>query len=164
MASKEGMIRYPVDIENVTLEVNLDLDNDEVAIGGVTAAGVRILYKAIDDGTGKGLFPVTIVGPAPAPSPGTVIGPTPADTVIGIGATVALPAIPAGTRRMTIQNTGPAMTMIRVREVGGVAGAGIILVRFASITLGGNDGALAAMEAEEVAGVATTATVLFERT
>lgn len=96
-------------------------------------------------------------------SPGSTIGPTPADVVIGIGATVALPAIPANTRRMTIQNTGPSGSLIRVREVGAGAGRGLIVPRFGMLVYGGADGAIAALEAEEVAGIATSATISFER-
>ena len=102
-------------------------------------------------------------------SPGSTIT-TPADTAIGIGATVALPAIPAGTRRMTVQNTGPAGSFIRVREVAAGAGRGSILGRFSSVSYGGSDGALAALEAEDVSaavtgvGVATSAMTQFERT
>lgn len=100
-------------------------------------------------------------------APGTVIS-TPADTAIGIGATVALPAIPAGSKRMTVQNTGPAGSFIRVREVGGAAGSGVLLGRFSSVTYGGADGALAALEAQDVSlavngiAVATSAMTQFE--
>lgn len=95
--------------------------------------------------------------------PGTVIGPTPADTVVGIGATVPLPAIPVNTRRMTIQNTGPALSFIRLRELGGLAGAGELLGRFSSRMFGGADGAIAPLEVEDVSGVATTVNIMFER-
>lgn len=100
-------------------------------------------------------------------SPGATIA-TSADTAVGIGATVPLPAIPAGTRRMTIQNTGPSGTFIRVREVGGGAGSGIILGRFSTITYGGEDGALDPIEAQDVSlavggvAVATTVAIQFE--
>lgn len=155
MPPKEGMMRTPVDIETATIEVNLDLADDEVAVGGITAAGTRLLAKVRDDGTGKGRFEVVS-------APGATIGPTPADVVVGVGATAILTAPPAGTSRMTVQNTGPAGTLIRVRESGGLAGAGIILARFASISFGGDGGAVAPVEVEEVAGIATSATIMFE--
>jgi len=98
------------------------------------------------------------IGPS---TPGASIT-TPADTVVGIGATVPLPAPPAGTTRMTVQNTGPSGSVIRVRELGGVAGAGIKLVIFAQETYGGEDGAIAPLEVEEVAGIATTVAIQFE--
>lgn len=94
--------------------------------------------------------------------PGTVIT-TPADTVVGALATAPLPAIPINTRRMTIQNTGPAGSFIRVREVGGLAGAGALLGRFSSRTYGGADGAVAPLEVEEVVGVPTSVEIQFER-
>ena len=120
--------------------------------------------------TNPGAFPpppasinVIIVGV----TPGTVID-TPPDTTVGVGATVPLPAIPAGTRRMTVQNTGPAGTWIRVREAGGAAGAGKLLPRLGEYTYGGADGALEALEAEDVSlavggtAVATTVCLQFE--
>lgn len=94
-------------------------------------------------------------------SPGTTIDAVP-DTVVGIGATVPLPVPPAGTRRMTVQNTGPAGSIIRVRQVGGPAGAGTKLTSFGSTSFGGADGAIAAIEAQEISGVATTVGVTFE--
>jgi hypothetical protein len=97
--------------------------------------------------------------------PGTVID-AGADTVVGIGATVPLPAIPPTTRRMTVQNTGPAGTWIRVRRVGGPAGSGKLMPRLGEYTYGGADGAVAALEAEDVSlavgGVAVATTVLLE--
>jgi hypothetical protein len=95
-------------------------------------------------------------------TPGTVITTSP-DTLVPIAATVALPVPPANTRRMTVQNTGPAGTMVRVREVGGPAGSGIILVRFAQETYGGSDGSIAPLEVQEIAGIATTVAIQFER-
>jgi hypothetical protein len=146
MANKEGMVIQDVDFDHsapITVTVDLNLDDDEVAIGGVTAAGPRILYKAIDDGTGKGLFPV--VG-----EPGASIT-TDVDTPIPAGPAVALPVAPAGTRRMTVQNVSTvAGTNIRVREVGGVGG--ILLYPGGSTSFGGADGAIAALEAVLVSG------------
>jgi hypothetical protein len=102
-------------------------------------------------------------------SPGSTITTT-ADTVIGIGATVAITvAIPAGTRRFTVQNTGPAGTWVRVREVGGAAGSGMLLPRLGQVTYGGADGAIAHLEVQDVsnavggAPVATTIAVQYER-
>lgn len=93
--------------------------------------------------------------------PGTVINAQP-DTVVGIGATAPLPSPPATTRRMTIQNTGPSGSKIRVRQVGGAAGSGTLLTSMGSTTFGGADGAVADVEAEDVAGVATTVGMTFE--
>lgn len=95
-------------------------------------------------------------------TPGSTVT-TSADVPVGVGATVALPAVPANTRRMTVQNTGPSGTLIRVREVGGPAGSGIILTRFGIAVYGGADGAIAALEVEEIAGIATSVAVQFER-
>lgn len=97
-----------------------------------------------------------------ASTPGTVIT-TPADVAVGIAATVPLPAPPVGATRGTVQNTGPAGTFLRVREVGGAPGTGFILPRFASKTFGGEDGALGPLEVEEViAGIATSAMIQYE--
>jgi len=100
-----------------------------------------------------------------AGSPGSVID-AGADTTVNVGTTVPLPAIPAGTRRMTVQNTGPAGTWIRVRKVGGAAGSGRLLPRLGEYTYGGADGAIAALEVEDVSlavgGSAVATTVLLE--
>jgi hypothetical protein len=104
----------------------------------------------------------------PTPAPGNTIT-TPADTPVGTGATVPLPAIPSGVRKMTVQNTGPAGTWIRVREVGGTAGAGKLMPRLGEYTYGGSDGAIAQLEVEDVSlavggvAVATTVCVQYER-
>ena len=158
MPNKEGMVVQDVDFDHsapIVVTVDLNLDDDEVAIGGVTAAGPRILYKAVDDGTGKGLFPV--VG-----EPGASIV-SPADEAVGVGLTVALPAPPVGTRRMSVQVTaGGSATRIRIREVGGAAGTGRLLNLLGSTMYGGADGAVAPLEAEHVAGAAGAVSVTFE--
>jgi len=110
---------------------------------------------------GTAANPLVVSGVISNISPGTVID-TSADVAVGIGATVPLTVPPANTNRMTIQNTGPAGSLIRVREVGGPAGAGIILGRFSSISYGGIGGSIAAVEVEEVAGIATSASIQFE--
>lgn len=102
-------------------------------------------------------------------SPGVTIT-TDADVAIAAGATEPIAVvIPAGTRRFTVQNTGPAGTWVRVREVGGGAGRGQLLPRLGSYTYGGADGAIAQLEVEDVsnavggAPVATTIAVQYER-
>jgi hypothetical protein len=64
---------------------------------------------------------------------------------------------------MTVTNNGPAGTLVRVRELGAGAGTGPIIPRFNSVTFGGLDGAVAPVEVEEVAGIASAFSVLFER-
>lgn len=103
---------------------------------------------------------VTSGGGGP-PTPGSTVGPTPADTAVGIGATVALPAPPATPLSQIVQNTGGAGTLVRIREVGGPAGSGILLPPFSIFVF---DKAVAALEAENVGGVATTVMVTWERT
>lgn len=104
----------------------------------------------------------------PAPAPGATIT-TDADVAVGTGATVPLGAIPAGTKRFTVQNTGPAGTWIRVREVGGAAGSGKLMPRLGEYTYGGSDGAIAQLEVQDVSAavagvaVATTVCVQYER-
>jgi hypothetical protein len=95
--------------------------------------------------------------------PGTTIT-TPADIAVAPGATVALPAVPPGTRRRTIQVTGgDSTTRIRVREVGAGAGRGRLLTLLGSTLYGGADGAIAPLEVENVAGPAATVMVQDER-
>ncbi len=62
---------------------------------------------------------------------------------------------------MTVQNTTSG-SLLRVREVGGVAGAGHLLAYLGSFTFGGEDGAVAALEVENVGAVASSANVIFE--
>lgn len=100
--------------------------------------------------------------------PGATITTDP-DVAIPIGTTQPLGAIPTGTRRFTVQNTGPAGTWVRVREVGGDPGSGKLLPRLGEYTYGGGDGAIAQLEAEDVSAavggvaVATTICVQYER-
>jgi hypothetical protein len=105
--------------------------------------------------------PLAIKGVISDIQPGTSIYTAP-DTAVGIGATVPLPLPPSKTNRMTVQNTGPAGTLIRVREVGGTAGSGIILARFSSISYGGIGGSIYPLEVQEIAGIATTVAIQFE--
>lgn len=96
-------------------------------------------------------------------SPGTTIT-TQADISVGVGATVALPAVPANTRRRIVQVTGgDATTRIRIREVGAGGGKGIILLLYGSRKYGEAGGAIAALEVENVAGPAATLCVQDER-
>lgn len=103
----------------------------------------------------------------PAPTPGATIF-TPDDTVVSAGTTEPLPVPLPGTRRMTVQNTGPAGTWVRVRELGGTAGSGKLMPRLGEYTYGGADGAIGALEVEDVSvavgglAVATTICVQFE--
>lgn len=98
---------------------------------------------------------------APAP-PGTTITSEP-DTAVGVGATVPLPVPPADTMRITVQVTGgDNTTRIRVREVGGTAGAGKLLVLLGSTLYGGDGGAVGALEVENVAGPAAAVAIVFE--
>jgi len=125
---------------------------------------------------GRNVKPVHVTNGTDDPVPVTITGGTegtgiesPADTVIGIGATVPLPAPPAGTRKFTVENTGPGGSAVRVRELGGLAGAGFLLPRFGAREYGGSDGAVAALEAEDVSlatfgvAVATTVGLQFEK-
>ena len=140
------------DLIRIARIVDLLGNGARVAVDG---AGVfRLAVDAIIGGGGT----VSVIG-----SPGTIVA-TSADTAVGSGATVALPVAAAGTRRQTVQNTGPSGSMIRVREVGGAAGSGIILPSLGVAVYGGADGAVAALEVQEVAGIATTVAIQFERT
>lgn len=99
-------------------------------------------------------------------SPGSKI--TSVDTAVPAGTTQPLPAIPAGTRRMTVQNKGPAGTWVLVRESTAAANTGKLLPRLGETTYGGADGALAPLVVQDVSTavggdpVATTIDVQFE--
>jgi hypothetical protein len=94
--------------------------------------------------------------------PGTTIS-SPADTAVAAAGTAALPVPPAGTRRMTVQNTTAAgASRMRIREAGGAAGTGMLLASLSSITYGGADGAIDSLEAQNVAGPAGTVAIQFE--
>lgn len=142
-----------------TTRASVKLDGTPIGAQGSVLAGGR------DPGGAQRALAVNAAGQliiSIGPStPGATITTAP-DTVVGIGATVPLPAPPAGTTRMTVQNTGPSGSVIRVRELGGPAGAGIKLVIFAQETYGGEDGAIAPLEVQEVAGIATTVAIQFE--
>jgi hypothetical protein len=169
----EGQFVTPVQVE-VTSDIGADVAVDGTAPPGNDLRGLAVMgyYQA-----GNKLFVIRtdangnlVVSFAPTPPvPGTVIT-TPPDTAVGVGATVPLPVPPVGTVQMTIENTGPAGTWIRIREVGGTAGSGLLLPRLGQFTYGGADGAIAAMEAQDVSlavggvAVATTVCTQFQRT
>ncbi len=149
---KEGMVDIDVEIDNAVISVDLDAQNDSVTVFGTTSVGAKIPIKVYDDGSGKGI--VVVAG-----APGNSLTTAP-DTAIPIGTTQPLTAPPAGTRRMTVQNTGPAGSFIRVRKVGEAVGSGVILARFGAASYGGADGAIAPLEAEDVSGAVTGAPVV----
>jgi hypothetical protein len=99
------------------------------------------------------------IGPPPVAPGGDVD--TNADVAVGIGATAPLGTPPAGTTLMTIQNTGPAGSLVRIREVGGTVGTGIVLVQFGSVSY---REAIQQMEAQDVSspGVGANVAVQFE--
>jgi len=101
--------------------------------------------------------------PARIADPGQTLVSAP-DTALAPGAILPLPVPPFGARRMVVQVTSgdAATTVIRIREVGGLAGAGIILVKYGSRVFGGGEGALAPLEAENIAGPASSVAVQFE--
>lgn len=122
----------------------------------------------------NGTNPLPVTGPSGPGSaisvkgsPGATITTDP-DVAVAAGATEPLGAIPAGTRRMYVQNAGPAGTWVRVREVGAAAGSGRLLPRLGEAVYGGADGALAQLEVEDVslavggAAVATSIAVQYE--
>lgn len=98
-----------------------------------------------------------------AGAPGTTIT-TIADVTCGAGATVSLTTPPAGTRRMCVQVIGgDATTDVRIREIGGTAGAGRKLKQDGSTMFGGLDGAVARLEAQNVTGPSVGIHIDFER-
>jgi hypothetical protein len=93
------------------------------------------------------------------PPPAATLGPTPADTpLLPLAVAVPLPIGPAGTTQQIVQNTGPAGAQIRVRELGGVAGAGIILPRFGIFVFDAGF----ALEVDEISGAVGAVMVTWE--
>jgi hypothetical protein len=113
-------------------------------------------------------IPISPTNPLPVTPTGSAIGTTitsPDDVAVGAGNTEPLPMPPAGTLRMTVEVTGGSnLTRIRVREVGGNAGAGRLLILLGSTTFGGDGGAIAPLEVENVAGPAAAVSISFEGT
>lgn len=164
-----GQFVDPVQVE-VDSSIGADVANDGtvpvflppsgLAVMGMEAATTK-LFILRTDAIGR-LLVVGAFLPPPPPAPGTVIT-SPADTPVPVAATVALPLPPLGTRRMRVQVTGGSvLTIMRVRETGGAAGTGIIIIFLGSTLYGGSDGAIAPLEVENVAGPAATVAIQFE--
>ena len=85
---------------------------------------------------------------------GSRIGPTPPDLPVPAAGILPLFTIPGDTKMVTIQNTSKPTGFIlndlyiRVREVGGLPGSGVVLGPLGSVSIGGGDGAWAALEVE----------------
>lgn len=149
-----------VAIEPCSVYMRVFLDNTSGSDAELTLTGHGHPVAGGGGGGGGVIPPGTTVNVID--SPGTVIT-SPADVAVGPGATVPLPVPPAGTRRMTIEVTGgDSTTRIRVREAGGVAGAGRLLVLLGSTMYGEAGGAIEALEVENVAGPAATVGISFE--
>ena len=97
-------------------------------------------------------------------APGTAIVSNPPLPVPILGI-VPIPIGPAGTTRVTVQNshTGVNNPIIRVRELGGAPLSGALLGPLQSVSFGGGDGALTALEVEGDPVFAATANVIYER-
>ena len=132
--------------------------------GALIGAGGSVLVGAEDPAGLQQSLQVNLEGALlTADDPGTVITSSP-DVAVGIGVTVPLTAPPAGTRRMTVNVTdGDGLTLIRVRELGGVAGSGRQLVLRGSTMFGEAGGAIAPLEVEHEAGAAAAVSISFER-
>lgn len=146
----------PTDRRAVIARTGDGIDADVDDQGGLLIIGLvtgGATYEPLQvDATGRLIVSVS------GATPGATIT-NPADTAVGIGATVALPTPPAGTTRMIVQNTSAAGVEVRIRVAAGTAGAGTLLFR------GGfedYEDAIAALEAEHVAGVAATVMIRFE--
>jgi hypothetical protein len=111
-------------------------------------------------------IPISPTNPLPVAPTGSALGTiiaSPADTPVLAATTQALAVPPAGTKRMRVQVTGgDTSTRIRIREAGGTAGHGIILILLGSTMYGGDGGSIEALEAENVAGPDATVAVQFE--
>lgn len=140
-------------VTELSVKVNaVAITGGSALIGGEDPGG---LQRAIAvDASGRILTSAGAVGTAVT---------SPADIVVGIGATVALPVPPVGTSRMVAQVTGgDATTRMRIRELAGAAGTGILLLLLGTRGFGGGDGAIASLEIENVVGPAGAAAIQFE--
>jgi hypothetical protein len=93
------------------------------------------------------------------PTPGTVVT-TGANTAVGVGATVALPVPPANTLSQLVQNVSAGAVEFLFREAGGAAGTGLRFPRLGTLV---HNEAVAALEAQHVAGPAGTVAIQWER-
>jgi hypothetical protein len=108
-------------------------------------------------------IPIGPLNPLPVvPGVGTILE-SPEDVTVTAGDTEPLPTPPAGTLRMTVQVTGgTSATRIRVRELGGADGTGRLLTLLGSTMYGGDGGAIAPLEVENVAGPSADVHIDFE--
>lgn len=82
---------------------------------------------------------------------------------VGAGLTVDLPVPPANTRCMVVQVViGSSLTNVLVREKGGTAGTGRLLIIYGSTLFGGADGAVEQLECQNIAGPDAQISVTFE--
>jgi hypothetical protein len=129
---------------NGVRQLIIPADSDGNAVGVVLGAPNRL---AVD----------CTVSVAP---PGATITTDP-DVAVPAAMTVALGAPPAGTTRMRYMNT-VAGSVVRLREVGGAAGSGMLLFFGGQQEYGAEGGSIAAMEAEHVSGPDSAVAAQFE--
>ena len=152
-----------LEIGHVAIKNDLSEDHQTVAPDGQVVNATYPLEGALVAGTdGTNLFAIRTDASGnlrTKGAPGTAI--TAGANVSVAGLATALTAPPAGTRRMTVQNVGPAGSEMRVREVGGLAGTGVLLARLQSATFGSGEGAIEALEADNATGTPIAA-IVFE--
>jgi hypothetical protein len=139
-----------------------DLDTAGATIPLPTQVRGRTIF-GYNPGTGQ-LVPVQVDGTGAVATFGgggggvTALGPTPAPTALPGLAVTPLPVAPPAAQFMIIQNRGPAGSLILVRELGGILGAGILLQRFGVLVLDGSY----ALEVQNTLAAASTAQITWE--
>lgn len=137
---RDGFLGFPGSILGPTLML---YDNDAGTFQIASCnKGVKMLVQEVPG----------IVGGAISTDP---------DVAVGVGVTTSLSFPPAGSARtMTIQVTGAPGALVRVREVGGAAGSGILLGYLDVATY---EAAIAQLEIENVGAVAATVAAQYEK-
>lgn len=133
----DGALLFPGPGGNLAGAILMAWDTDN-------AQAYAVGYKG---GSATRELPVTST---PAPVPGTIF--TDPDTAVAVAATVPLPGISSGTRTLTVQNTA-AGSLVRIREVGGAPGSGILLAYLGTAEYSSS---VASLEAENVGAVPAT--------
>jgi hypothetical protein len=138
---------------------------EDLDVAGSAAAPLLVRGRTVFgyDPVGGLLIPLQVTGTGAVVVSGgatgiTALGPTPPLTALPGLAVTPLPVAPAAAQFMIVQNRGPAGSLILIRELGGVLGAGIMLQRFGVIILDGSY----ALEAQNTLAGASSAQITWE--
>ena len=155
-----GQFVEPVQVE-VTSDIGAEVQQDGLAPTGNLLGLATLIFDQANNllfvprSNAAGQMQVDVVA-LPPPTPGATIQSV--QVAVGIGATVAV-AVPANVYAINVQNVGGAGTLIAVREQGGAALTGMYLPRYGIF---GFDKAVANLELQELAGIATAVNITYE--